>query len=192
MRLFLAVEPSAAAREQLELLTADVRRALGDAADRLRWTPAANVHLTLHFLGEVDDGRLSGLRESLGSELAGSPFDTQVGALGTFPVGRPPHTLWVSLQAGGAMLGRLHGDLASRLREAGARVETRPFSPHMTLARVRDRERHRAARRVAEGLAHVRVPPIGWRVDRVTLFRSDLSGSAPRYDALHEILLRER
>jgi 2'-5' RNA ligase len=94
----------------------------------------------------------------------------------------------VSLEAGRESLGKIHRELGSRLWAAGLRVETRPFSPHLTLGRVRDRARHRV-RRVNERLVRVRVPAIGWTVDRITLFRSHLSDSVPRYDAVHRILL---
>jgi 2'-5' RNA ligase len=189
MRLFLAVDPSPPAKERLGSLLTDLRHELADVADALRWTPSGNVHLTLHFLGEVDESRAQTLRDLLGSTIARPPFTASVGVLGTFPVGRPPATLWVALDAGRESLVDLHRETASRVRAAGLPVESRQFSPHLTLARVRDGARHRV-RRLTERLARVRVPAIAWPVDRVTLFESHLSSSAPRYEVLHEILLK--
>ncbi|HKV99114.1 MAG TPA: 2'-5' RNA ligase family protein, partial [Vicinamibacterales bacterium] len=63
-----------------------------------------------------------------------------------------------------------------------------PFTPHLTIARVREREARRA-RTLGARLGDLRAAAIGWRVDHVTLFRSDLSGPTPRYEALHTISL---
>jgi RNA 2',3'-cyclic 3'-phosphodiesterase len=96
---------------------------------------------------------------------------------------------WVSLEDGRDEMTAIHGELGRRLNAAGIAIESRPFSPHLTLARVRDNEQRRA-RNVAQRLTDVQVPRIRWRVDQVTLYHSDLSGSAPRYEAVHHVPLR--
>ena len=96
---------------------------------------------------------------------------------------------WVAVAQGSDALSEIHGELGRRLTAAGVAVEKRPFSPHLTLARVRDGEGQRA-RRVVERLANITVPPIRWRVHAVTLYHSDLSGPAPHYDAVRHLALR--
>ena len=96
---------------------------------------------------------------------------------------------WVSIEEGRDETTAIHGELARRLNAAGIAIESRPFSPHLTLARVRDNEQRRA-RNVAHRLTDVQMPRVRWRVDHVTLYHSDLSGPAPRYEAVQQVLLR--
>jgi len=191
MRLFLAIEPDAAARAALAGLQADVRRELGDVASALRWTERGNLHLTLHFLGDVEPSRLPSLVGALGDSLPDLSVVVALEQLGVFPSPGPPRTLWVSIGAAAArdVLARVHQELGARVARAAVPVEPRPFAPHLTLARVRDRERHRA-RRLTTTLAQIQVPAVTWRVDHVTLFKSDLSGPVPKYVATHQLQLR--
>jgi 2'-5' RNA ligase len=124
----------------------------------------------------------------LGETLPVAPFDVALGHLGVFPPHGPPRVFWVAVERGREALSAIHRELGRRLTAAGVAIETRPFSPHLTLARVRDGEQARA-RRVAGRLGGIEVAAIGWRVDRVTLYHSDLSGPAPRYDVVRHVAL---
>jgi 2'-5' RNA ligase len=189
MRLFLAIDPDARARDALGGLRTAAERAMGEAALAWRWTGQANVHLTLHFLGEVDEARVPPLVAALGGSLREPPFDATLGRLGVFPPSGPPRTLWVSVAGAAEALGRVHRELAARLEGAGGELDARPFTPHLTLARVRERDR-RLVRNLGAVLSAIAVPSVSWRVDEVVLFLSDLSGAAPRYTALHRLPLR--
>jgi 2'-5' RNA ligase len=189
MRLFLAIEPDRPAQAQIARLLLDVQRVLGDLATALRWTPATNIHATLHFLGEVDAARAARLVDALGGAVAEAPFETVVQSIGVLPASGTPRVLWAGMTVGLEPLRRVHAFLGDGLRRGGIATESREFLPHLTLARVRDRERARA-RLVRERLSEVAVPDIRWNVDHVTLFRSDLSGPVPKYEPVHEIPLR--
>jgi 2'-5' RNA ligase len=186
VRLFLAIKPDRSAEAQLGHLLLELQQRLGEIADALRWTPANNVHATLHFLGEVDTSRHAMLREALGTTVAETGFAVSLGNVGIFPAAGPPRVVWLAVGEGAERLTRIHQELGERLTRAGFSIEARPFSPHVTVARVRDRDRRRV-KHLRERLAQVEAAPISWMADRVTLFRSDLSGSTPRYDAVHEI-----
>ena len=179
MRLFLALELDAAARTALAEVSASAQRAAGDLASALRWVPAENLHVTLHFLGEVDAaGRARALR-ALEPPAAAPAADVQLGSLATFPPSGPPRVLVVSLAPPGP-LERIYREFAARLSREALAVEDRPFHPHVTLARVRDRDRRRT-RGLWPRVGGVSVPHAAWRVDHVTLFESDLSGPQPVY-----------
>lgn len=186
MRLFLAVEPSEAARAQLTAVLADLRRALADSQSAFRWVPAENVHITMHFLGEIDRARADVLVHALAPPLAQPAFDVMTSAAGAFPAAGPPKVLWIGLAEGAPALTTVHAELGARLRDAGVPTEARPFSPHLTVARVRDRDRTQA-REARRQLHLVPCPPIRWRVDRVVLMQSDLSGATPTYTALAHV-----
>jgi RNA 2',3'-cyclic 3'-phosphodiesterase len=173
----------------LESLLGEIERILPDAAPALRWIPVANIHLTLHFLGNLDAARQVAVRSQLADPLATAPFDLSLGDLGTFPPSGPPRILWIAVRDGRQELAAIHGELGMRLRASGVTIEDRPFSPHFTLARVRDAERRRVRRLPAE-LGRVPVSRVQWHVRDVALYFSDLSGPAPRYDAVQRIALR--
>lgn len=183
MRLFLAVEPDRAARAGLTALLTAVQNALGDVASAIRWTAPANVHVTLHFLGELDQARSTAVRTALGDRIVRPAFDVETGGLGVFPHGGSPKVVWLSIGAGAAGLTAVYDELAARLRRGGIATEERPFTPHLTLGRVRDRERRRA-RTLRERLDAIRPEPVRWQAREVVLFRSDLSGPVPRHEPL--------
>jgi 2'-5' RNA ligase len=188
MRSFLAITPDEETRFALAALLADVERVAAGESSALRWTRAANVHLTLHFLGDVDAAQEATLRPQLVEPLAIPAFDVTLGELGTFPPARAPRVFWIAVGQGRGELVAVQRELGRRLSVAGFALEDRPFAPHLTLARVRDGAQHRA-RKVAERLTEVRIPPVRWRIDHVTLYHSDLSGPAPQHDAVQQIAL---
>lgn len=186
MRLFLAVELDARARAAVVTAIDRAREAAGDAASALRWSVPEHLHLTLHFIGAVDAARAPALADALGDTVAVPPFDVSLGRLGAFPPRGPLRTLWIGVDDGRAPLAALHEMLGARLVRADVTLESRAFTPHLTLARARDRERARLSglgRRVT-GLDVLQGTPARWRVDRVVLMNSDLSGPRPRYESI--------
>jgi 2'-5' RNA ligase len=186
VRLFLAVGPSDAARAQLGDVLNRARDHVEEVADAMRWTEIENIHLTLHFLGEVGDERAAALQQALGDRLPVRAFSMTTGALGTFPERGPARVVWLSVTEGVEPLLRVHEELARRLAAGAFAAEDRALAAHLTLARVRNRERHRT-RQLGRLVRDVRCDPITWRVDRVTLFRSHPSSSAPRYEPVQHI-----
>jgi 2'-5' RNA ligase len=185
VRLFLALELDPPARLQLGAVLADLRRALGDTAAALRWTPPSNVHVTLHFLGEIDAPGLDRLRLALGVSLPQAGFIARTAAPGVLPHRGPSRVVYLGVGAAGPELAGAHDELARRVRQAGIPTEDRALSPHLTVARVRDRHAPGpTARALRAQVAAFSCAPIAWRVDHVTLFQSDLSGPSPRYTPL--------
>lgn len=183
MRLFLAVELDRAAKKQCDTLLGALRRSLGESESALRWTPAENIHITLHFLGDVDRTGVDRLTQELGSVALQPAFEATTSSFGAFPPGGPPKIVWLGIGEGAAEMTSLQGALAGPVRRAGFPPEPRPFSPHLTVARVRDRE-HGRVRGLRAQLAATHSHPISWRVSHVALFQSDLSGPVPRYESL--------
>ena len=187
MRLFLAVTPSPQALEALAVVISELRDALNHDPS-LRWVDIDHQHLTVHFIGNLDPADLDALVASMSSPLDQAPFQVAFGDLGIFPAAGPPRVIWMGLSEGASDLARLHGELGVRLTRAGVEVEARPFTPHVTLARVRTERR--AARSLRRRLAALPVPAdITSQIDRVTLFESDLSGRRPRYRVITELPL---
>ncbi|WP_017585626.1 RNA 2',3'-cyclic phosphodiesterase [Nocardiopsis ganjiahuensis] len=170
MSLFVAIRPSEGVRDRL----AESVRAARPTARGLRWTRPEEWHLTLVFLGGAG-ARLPELSAALERALDGHPApDLVLGNWGTFPrrSGPGPHrasVLWVG--AAGDGLHDLADALAAAARGAGVPVPSRPFVPHVTLARARP------PRDVADTLRVLgSAPSAGWRADRVHLMESGASG----------------
>jgi 2'-5' RNA ligase len=190
VRLFLALKPDRAAEAKVARRLLQLQDAVGSMAASLRWTPASNVHATLHFLGEVDASRIGGLQDALGTSVPMDPFDVELGGAGVFPPSGAARVVWLEVTRGTTEIVALHAEIGRRLTEQGYGLEPRPFSPHLTVARVPDRERARV-KALRERLEASETVPIVWTANWVTLFRSDLSASVPKYEPLHEIEIRQ-
>ena len=188
MRLFLAIEPDAPTRTSISTAIDQIRSSAGDLSSAFKWTAAANLHITLHFLGELPASRLPELRAALAGPIDVPPFAAVTAALGTFPGHGPPRVIWLSVGDGTEGMRRIHAGLRRRMAPVSISLDDRAFVPHFTLARTRDRDRRRA--RSIESVLVGLAPPVSrWLVDRVTLFESRLGSGPPRYEVVAHLPL---
>jgi RNA 2',3'-cyclic 3'-phosphodiesterase len=184
VRLFVAVELPPAALAAAATVSAVVRERVERRAPaaHVTWIPTERMHLTIRFLGEVASSRVPALIDALSPPLETAMFTVALGDPGAFPARGAPRVLWIGFSEGGESLGRLEQEVSARLENAGIPPETRPFSPHLTLARVRDSR----GLRLSALLEGVVVPPgSSGLIDAITLFESRLSPKGPTYTALH-------
>jgi RNA 2',3'-cyclic 3'-phosphodiesterase len=191
MRLFVGVELPDPERERAAAAAADLRARIERAARaaRLRWEDAAKLHVTLWFIGEVDDARAAAIRESLGRPFETPRFQLQLGGAGVFPPGGAPRVVWLGLRLGADDLASVHRELHDRLVPLGLTAESRPYSAHVTVARVRE-VAPAAARRIREEIARCRIDSRPCDIDAVTLFRSRLSPKCSQYEPLLRVPLK--
>jgi 2'-5' RNA ligase len=180
MRLFVAVEINDAVRQMAGGIAEDLRAAIAPVLE-VRWVPMANLHLTVLFIGHVHDERAGSLLGALRPSLDLQPFDVEFGACGVFPPAGPPRVLWIGLTRGLPDLALMHEEFNRRLQPFGFEPESRPFSAHLTLGRIKSAPRG-AGRGVSEVLRRVPPRPTTSRVTRATIFRSHLSPTGPRYE----------
>ncbi len=174
MRLFIAAELPESMREALEETSAALRDQV-----RGRYVAADSLHLTLAFLGEVPAADVSRIAALLEEVCAGQPaIGVALGPLGSFGRARQA-TLWQGFARGVDELAGLAGDLREALVDEGFAFDPTVFVPHVTLMRKADLSRGELPMPVVEA----------GTIDTVTLFRSDLSGPRPRYEALHSVRL---
>jgi 2'-5' RNA ligase len=180
MRLFFAIELGDALLELLDETTAPLRA----EAPELAWIPREQQHLTLKFLGDVDQAAASKLVEAADRAAARHPpLEMHVREVGAFPNFRRARVVWIGVEQE-PRLELLHHDLEVACAEEGFEVEGRPFRPHITLARVRAPlpvERLRGLARVARTVRMKAMVP----VERITLFESSLAPTGARYRRLH-------
>ncbi|HEY3886686.1 MAG TPA: RNA 2',3'-cyclic phosphodiesterase [Vicinamibacterales bacterium] len=186
MRLFVAVELSQDARAAASDTAERLRRALGRTIDA-RWIDAAQMHLTVRFIGEVEDARAQDLIGALSAPMHLPPFQLVLCRCGAFPMSGAPRVIWIGLSDGRDSLARLHRALDLRLQPFGFASDDRPFRAHLTVARVKRVSGRPAA--IREKLDGIPVPPAASRIDRAVIFRSHLSPDGARYDALASVPL---
>jgi len=187
VRLFVAV----ALPEPISAALRGLIQALRGELPGLRWVRPEGIHLTLKFLGEVAETGVPGLEAELSAGLRGAlaPFAASVAGLGLFPEGpgRRARVVWVGVTAPGGSLAALRELVERACVRAGYPPERRPFSPHLTLARVGDEGPPPG---LAQAVWSGRQLDLGeLAVDRVTLFQSMLSPQGASYRNLREFPL---
>ena len=183
MRLFVAVELDESVRAAAQRTADELRQQLRQTSLDARWVAADNLHFTLVFIGQVEDAAADPFVAAVRQPFRQSPFRLRLGPCGAFPPSGPPRVLWIGLAEGMDGLRQLHGEVVRRLQPVGFEPEARPFSAHVTIARVKDVPRA-AARDARAIVMAARVPDASCPVTRVTLFRSHLSPKGSRYEAL--------
>ena len=175
-RLFLAVFPSAAVLAG----AARVTDALRERGDGVAWVKRENMHYTLRFLGEVDaESAVAAAEAANEAAAAHAPFAAALAPAGAFPEPRRARVLWLGMSAGAAAMCALAATLEDALAARGFARDAQPFSPHLTLGRVRLPGDWTAR------LAAAPAPRARFRVERIELVRSTLGAGGSRYERLH-------
>ncbi len=183
IRTFIALPLPPAAKEILAV----TQRALQPhfPADSVRWVRPEQMHLTLVFLGDTALAQLPAILQGLDETVAAQTrFELALAAPGCFPNCRRPRVLWAGLGGAVATCQALKAALDQQLAPLGWMPEKRPYTPHLTLGRARQKSKLPPLE-----TATVLVPPFCWTVDRVQLYESELGPAGPRYTSRHTALL---
>lgn len=183
IRAFIAFELPPEATAAL----AGAQQALGKGKEGgVRWVAPEGIHLTLKFLGNLEEGQLPQLKAALAeAATAEGPFTLQLGPPGAFPSPRSPRVLWIGLEGELEELARLQQAVEEKVSLLGFPTEARPFSPHLTLGRVKPEVSPAARRLLGDKVAQA--PPtetISFRVDSLSLMQSTLTPRGAHYQAL--------
>lgn len=188
MRTFIAIELPMAIKDYLSSLQ-DVLRASG--AD-VKWVKPNNIHLTLKFLGEIDDKKIAEVTRVL-ETVAGAEksFSIRLKSIGAFPNTNFPRVIWAGIDKGDNETKRIAAMLEERISGIGIPKENRPFSTHITIGRSRS------------GLNRIKLAPmlntlkdnpdkegLEFKASKITLFKSTLAPSGPVYEILKEANLK--
>lgn len=163
-----------AAKDAVENAVAPLRAEFPKA----RWAPRENWHVTLKFLGQTWP-RLEGwVRARVGEAAAGCVgFDSKLEGVGSFPSPRKARVVWAGLDDRAGRMAEIAHALDAALADE-FKIEKRAFTPHVTVARSEP------PLSLPASFGDIEVEPVGFRVERLTLFRSHLRRPAPRYEPL--------
>jgi len=171
IRLFVALALPGDVRDRLA--------GLGGGVPGARWLESAALHLTLRFIGETDQARLHDLDAEL-ARIEVEPFELVLDGVGQFGTGRKVHTLWAGVERSEA-LAHLQAKVESAVVRAGFPPESRKFTPHVTLARLKEAHPERLMRFLA-GNGLFRSRPVA--VDGFALYRSHQGRGGAIYQVL--------
>ena len=189
LRSFIAIEIPLEIQQNIYEETSNIRKEIDGL---VRWVPVENMHLTLKFLGDVSPSNVEFLMQMLRNEVDHvSGFTLHLAGLGSFPSLKRPRVIYIGIQAPAA-LDALHRGIESASRRLGYEPEERPFSPHLTLGRVRQNITAVAQRKIRRCIEGTQVDVLGTaRVDSVQLYKSELKPSGSVYTRLYSAPLKK-
>jgi 2'-5' RNA ligase len=176
LRLFVALSLPDGIIARLNLMCSGIPGA--------RWVEPENMHITLRFIGEVDEPTAEEINYNL-SHIEAPAFDLELQGLDTFGQGYKAHTLWVGVPSTPALV-HLQKKVDSAIVRAGVPHEERKFTPHVTLARMTKPDINRLQSFI-EGNNLFKAGP--FTVDQFTLFESQTGKGGPIYTALEDYAL---
>lgn len=184
LRCFIAIDLP----EDLKKTMAEIQRDFCAWPARVKWVEGQNFHLTLKFLGNVARPRLADIETGLGRAAAAHrKFVIPTAGLGAFPNARRPKVIWVGIADPEGALAGLWTSIERELGCRGVVQEDKPFSPHLTLGRVKDLHPAPGFAELLQGLdSGVHVIP----VTEIKLMRSQLSRRGPEYSCLRSFSLQ--
>ena len=183
LRAFIAVEIPVGIHQAIKKQTAPIQAALN--ASLVRWVPAENVHLTLKFLGDVSPANIDLLKQMLSAEVSHHrAFEVRFEGLGAFPSPKRPRVIWIGIQAPAGLEALQHG-IEAATATLGYPDEQRPFSPHLTIGRVKQSVNSAGMQKIRAALEGTKLDSLGTaEVNAVHLYKSDLKPSGAVYTRL--------
>ena len=184
IRSFIAISLSQELVRSLDDLIRQLRNQAPNGV--VRWVAAANIHITLKFLGDVPQSNLDLLKKMLESEARQRlGFEIEIGNLGAFPNFSRPRVVWVGAKAP-ADLADLQCAVESEAARLGFPPEERPFSPHLTIGRVIRTASPQDVQRLGQSLSAIKAGVLGKvQVQELHLYRSDLQPGGSIYTRLY-------
>ncbi|WP_455244359.1 RNA 2',3'-cyclic phosphodiesterase [Petrachloros mirabilis] len=202
IRTFLAIELSEPLRLAVSRLQLDIKQQLNRDLSRnarISWVQLASIHLTIKFLGDIDEQLVAPMQEAIGEVVQRyGAFQIPLDRLGVFPRLQQPRVLWVGpteqWEQGeeGDRLASLHRAVDDCCGTLNLALDERPLTPHLTLARFKEGERSVGQALAKSGIMDRPVALGSLAVESVVLMRSELRPAGPRYTKLWEVPLSTR
>ena len=180
MRAFIGIEASDEVRGAL----ARVQQEFSGCSAKVKWVPPENVHLTMKFLGDIDDEMAGKVTAAMAKAAGAGPITIRVDGLGCFPPRGRPRTIWAGVSDGADAVVRLFKELDRALRRLGFEKERR-FVPHLTIGRVKSPKGAEELTPVLE--QHGGTPFGSCDAADMVLFRSTLTPQG----AIYEVVARQ-
>ncbi len=202
IRAFLAVEFREDLRKHIAQVQQDLNQRFareGSKGVRISWVQPSSIHLTIKFLGDIDEQLVDSLREAIAILIKfHSTIQIPMERIGAFPHSHQPRVLWVgpSDQWGhgedAKQLAALHQAVEGCCRSFGFAPDNRPLSPHLTLARIKEGERQLGQTLSKNGVMDRSLSLELLPVETVVLMKSELRPTGSVYTKLWEVLVSDQ
>jgi 2'-5' RNA ligase len=185
MRTFIAIEIPEETRQGLR----DAQRVLRTDAVDANWPKPEGIHLTLKFLGEVPETRIPEITNALTAQAASTVrFRLAVRGTGTFPNARSARVVWAGMSGEIDKLNRLQAAVEDAMMQAGFAREDRPFTPHLTLGRIKYIRSREAWARTLDQVKNLAFPEFD--VSSFNLMKSELKRTGAEYTQIAKFELK--
>ncbi len=184
IRTFIALEMNEHMQRHLEGVIRQVARLLPS----VRWVDPKSIHLTLAFLGELDDVRLAdAIAATEQATRQAQAFDYSLTHLGIFGNPRTPRVIWMGIDEPTGTLKRLQSLVNQELSQRGFEIDKRPFSPHLTLARLKTslpQVEQQRLQQLLESTQQKLISAERYHIGHIHVMRSELSRAGAVYSSL--------
>ncbi len=188
MRAFIAIDLPVEIKDYLGRIEERLKTSAAD----VKWVSPANIHLTLKFLGEIDEQKKDSLIriiESIAKDK--DAFSLRLSSAGAFPNIKYPRVVWIGIDKGSVEVLKIAEELEEKIEKIGIPKETREFSSHITIGRVKSGlNRLKLAEGIEEINKELSEKQLELPAGKITLFKSTLSPKGPVYEPLHETSLQ--
>ena len=183
IRSFFAIEPPPQVRDEIARVSGLFRNTGAD----VKWVRPESVHLTLKFLGDVDEADIEPLAQAVGKAVAAhKSVELGIKGLGVFPGLRKPRVVWIGLGGNIDGLKTLQQSVETAAAEFGFEPEKRSFKAHLTLGRIRS---NRGQNQLMAALETIKPEPKAFTASEVIMFKSDLKPTGAVYTVMHRLPL---
>jgi len=184
IRTFIAIPLSDRIKEELSKLQEELKQNEAE----VKWVRPEGIHLTLKFLGNVEEEKVQEIEEAIGKKIRkSSPFLLSLGCLGVFPDLRRPRVVWIGVEKGASEVKELARRVEKALLPLGAKKEDRPFSPHLTLGRIKGGKGIGRLKEILGSLEATKLSSLN--IGRIEIIKSQLTRQGAIYTTLRKIIL---
>jgi len=182
MRAFIAIELPQQIKDCLSKLQSKLKSANAD----VKWVDPQNIHLTLKFLGEINDEQLTRISEALETVANGmQQFPVRLSVLGAFPKIDYPRVIWVGIDKGDSQIKDIAEELDKKIEKIGIPKEDKEFSSHITIGRLKSASNRTNLVQDLISLENkLGGENLEFLVAKITLFKSTLVPLGPIYEVL--------
>ena len=155
----------------------------------IKWICDEDLHITLKFLGDVEENRIVEINDAISEALTNLPqFEISLAEIGAFPSSHRANIIWIGIDSGKDVLINLVGSIDNCLRKLGFMPENKLFSAHITIGRVKDPSKHRI---IEEAFSSLEVNlPCSQMVESIDIMRSKLTSTGSIYSVIKKIILK--
>jgi 2'-5' RNA ligase len=184
MRIFFSIELPDEIRNNIEKFIGKLKLKLGP----MKWVDKKNMHITLKFLGWVEDKKIDALGDTVAKLVKSfGSIKIGLGGFGAFPDLRHPRVIWLGMIEGAGKVKELADKIEDKLSEEGYGEEEREFSPHITIGRVKKKIDAETLSRFAK--ENEKASFGGFVAKHISLMKSTLRRSGPIYEELKQVKL---